>query len=88
MADNKDKTTSENKASAPVSLAATAEVTKPQPWNGQLPAATAKDYELVGWHGGHTQVFGKFGTINVSTLTPAQAARLVKIGFPKIARKS
>lgn len=88
MADNKEKPTSDNKASVPVSLAETAEVTKPQPWNGELPAATAKEYELVNWHGGHTQVFGKFGTINASTLTLAQAARLVRVGFPKIKKKS
>lgn len=52
-----------------------------------LPSATAKLYRLVNWHGGHTQVFGSIGTINVSTLTTDQAARLVRLKFSKIEKK-
>lgn len=55
--------------------------------NVSLPTDTAKRFELVGWTGGHTQVFGRFGKVSVSTLTPEQAERLVRMGFPKIRPK-
>jgi len=53
-----------------------------------LPPATAADYELVNWVGSHKQDFGTFGVIDVSTLTPAQAEKLVQRGWKKLRRKS
>lgn len=55
--------------------------------NSLLPPETASSFELVDWKGGAKQVFGIYGTVDVSTLTPAQASRLVMRGFKKIKRK-
>lgn len=55
--------------------------------NKFLPADTRKDYRVVGWVGGHTQDFGKHGIINLTTLTPLQAARLVRNNFSKLEKR-
>jgi len=53
-----------------------------------LPADVAEKYELVGWVGGDTQVFGKHGTISVKNMTLRQAERLVAGGFKKLRAKA
>lgn len=54
----------------------------------KLNADTAKQYDLVDWVGGKKQYFGtKFGTVDVQTLTPEQAKRLVSRGFKKLRKK-
>lgn len=52
-----------------------------------LPAEVAAKYDLVGWHGGHRQNFGKYGIIDLHTLTLKQADRLVEKGFTKLKLK-
>lgn len=57
----------------------------------QLPAETAADYELVNWpkNSGPEQYFGPvFRKVNVQTLTPKQAERLVRQGFPYLKKKT
>lgn len=56
--------------------------------NVTLSPVLAKDFELVGWVGGERQNFGKFGVVNLNTLTKAQANSLVRRGFTKLAKKS
>lgn len=54
-----------------------------------LPKEVSDKYELVDWKGGHQQFFGsKFGTVNIKTMTLAQADRLYKRGFHKLRLKS
>lgn len=53
-----------------------------------LPSEVAQKYELVNWVGGHKQVFGKFGTIDLKELTVEKCAQLVKQEFSKIKAKS
>lgn len=55
--------------------------------NKFLPADTRKDYRVVGWVGGHTQDFGRFGIVNLTTLTTLQAARLVRGKFSKLEKR-
>lgn len=43
-------------------------------------------FQLVDWVGGHRQVFGRFGIIDLTTLTPARAENLIKKGFKKLAK--
>ena len=52
-----------------------------------LPESTAQEYKLVNWVGGHTQDFGKHGTIDLRKLTPQRAAVLVAKGFKKLIKK-
>ena len=61
---------------------------KKDPPKAELIADTAKEFELVGWVGSYRQSFGKFGIVDLSTLTPEKADRLVKRGFKKIQRIS
>lgn len=49
-----------------------------------LPTDVAKKYELVDWKGGSRQVFGRFGVVDLNTLTVKQAEKLVRMGFPKL----
>lgn len=65
-----------------------------QPYGAEaLNEAVKKDYELVGWQGGHKKVMGKWsnwlpgGVLDLSKLTPAQAERLVEMGFPYLRKK-
>ena len=44
-------------------------------------------FEFPGWVGSHRQKFGRFGTIDLSTLTVQQAERLVGLKFAKIKKK-
>ena len=53
-----------------------------------LPEATAREYELNQWTGGHRQDFGRFGTIDLTKLTPQRAAALVAKGFKKLRKKN
>jgi len=53
-----------------------------------LPAEVAAKYDLVGWHGGHRQNFGKYGIIDLHTITLKQADRLVEKGFTKLKPKA
>ena len=53
----------------------------------ELPKEVAKDYELVKWVGGPRQLFGKFGIIDVTTLTPEKAAILVEKGWRRLRKK-
>lgn len=52
-----------------------------------LPAEVAAKYELVGWVGGHRQVFGTFGVIDLSKLTLRKADSLYTRGFSKLKLK-
>jgi hypothetical protein len=52
-----------------------------------LPKAVAKHFDLVDWVGGHRQNFGRFGNIDLKTLTLDQAKRLAKAGFSKLKAK-
>lgn len=54
----------------------------------KLNPAIANEFELVDWVGGYTQLFGKFGKVNITTLTKRQAERLIKMGFPKLRKKA
>ena len=53
----------------------------------KLPVEVAEHYDLVGWKGGPIQVFGKFGVVNINTLTLRKAEKLVAKGFTKLAPK-
>lgn len=54
----------------------------------QLPAEVAKDFELVDWPGPQKKLyFGKFGIVDLETITPKQAESLVKRKFSKIRQK-
>jgi len=55
--------------------------------NAVLSQELSKEFKLVGWLGGTRQNFGKFGIVNLKTLTPAQADSLIQRGFKKLARK-
>jgi len=46
-----------------------------------------EQFEFPGWVGSHRQKFGRFGTIDLSTLTVQQAERLVGLKFAKIKKK-
>ena len=46
-----------------------------------------EQFDFPDWVGSHRQKFGRFGTIDLSTLTVQQAERLVKLGFAKIRKK-
>jgi len=88
MIANNEKLEAENKK-LQETIAAQAEVDekkKEQP-KPVLTEETAKDFELVDWVGSHRQSFGKFGVVDLSTLDPKRADRLVKRGFKKIKRK-
>jgi hypothetical protein len=44
-------------------------------------------FKLVNWPGGHRIDAGKFGIVDLVTLTPVRAESLVKRGFKFLARK-
>lgn len=44
----------------------------------------AKRIRTVNWKGGHRQVFGRFGTIDLTTLRVGRARRLIQQGFKKL----
>lgn len=54
----------------------------------QLPAEVAAKYELVDWVGGHRQIFGKHGVVDLQTITLARADKLFRDGFKKLKLKS
>lgn len=54
----------------------------------KLPTAVAQRYELVGWFGGTRQHFGRFGIVDLETITPEKAALLVRAGFKKLRDKT
>ena len=56
--------------------------------NQALPQEVAQRFEIMDWWGGHRQNFGKFGIVDLSTMTVAQAQRLVNMGFTKIKPKN
>ena len=47
----------------------------------------AKKFQTVNWKGGDAQIFGRFGTVDLSKLTIKQAENLIKRGFSKLAKK-
>jgi|GEM_PF-3186885 hypothetical protein len=47
-----------------------------------MPKLKTKGFRLVGWKWGQLCAFGKWGTINLDTLTEKQAASLIAKGFP------
>jgi len=49
-----------------------------------LPAEVAKHYKLVNYKGGAKQFWGKFGKIDISTLTLKQADLLAQRGWTKL----
>lgn len=55
--------------------------------NVKLPAEVAEQYELVNWVGGYRQTFGRYGVVDVSTITLRRADALVRAGFSKLRRK-
>jgi hypothetical protein len=56
--------------------------------NDALPKETAAIYRVVGLNqGGAVKVFGAWGKVDFSTLTTAQADKLVADGFPYLERK-
>lgn len=55
-----------------------------QPTPNLLPDEVAQEYELVNWKGGAVQNFGRFGLVNLNTLTLAQARQLHAKGFSKL----
>lgn len=53
-----------------------------------LPTEVAAKYQLVDYgKGGPKQVWGKFGTVDLDTLTLAKADRLYENGWPKLKLK-
>jgi hypothetical protein len=52
--------------------------------DSHLLPATAKHIRTVDWKGGHKQVFGKFGTVDLTTLTLGRARKLIRQGFKKL----
>ncbi len=50
----------------------------------QLSDEVAALYQLKNWKGGTRQDFGRFGIVDLSTMTVKSAARLVSMGFPKL----
>ena len=56
--------------------------------NQVLRQEVAERFEIVDWWGGNRQNFGKFGIVDLSTMTVAQAQRLVNMGFTKIKPKN
>lgn len=53
-----------------------------------LSKEVSDQFEIIDWAGSHRQFFGRFGTIDLSTLTVTQAERLVRLKFSKIRRKT
>ncbi|MEL7118625.1 MAG: hypothetical protein AAFO07_04270 [Bacteroidota bacterium] len=53
----------------------------------KLNEVVAKEYKLVDWVGGSKQHFGKFGIVDITTMTLLQARRLVQRKFPKLKQK-
>ena len=60
---------------------------KEDPANAYLPREVAEHYEVIGWQGSHKQNFGKFGIIDIKTMTLTRAGSLVSRGFKKLTRK-
>lgn len=54
------------------------------PANDFLSKETAEVVEVVNWVGGHRQDFGRFGIVDLKTLKPGVAQRLVRQGFSKL----
>lgn len=52
-----------------------------------LPAEVAVKYKLVNWTGGHTQDFGRWGTVSIENLTLQKADILFTAKFPKLELK-
>jgi hypothetical protein len=55
--------------------------------NVDLPKEVAEKFALKGWVGGHRQIFGRFGVVDLKELTVARAEALVKAGFSKLVKK-
>lgn len=60
---------------------------KLDPANSHLPKEVSEHYEVVNWHGGHEQNFGRFGMVNLKTITLTRATALVKQKFGKLRKK-
>jgi len=52
--------------------------------NIKLPPEVAAEFELVDWEGSTRQVFGKYGTVDLKTLTLRKARSLYKRKFKKL----
>lgn len=56
---------------------------------GLLPKETAAEFEVIGLEGySKAQNFGKFGTVDFSTLSLQKAAAISKRGFKYLKRKN
>lgn len=53
----------------------------------QLPPEVAAKYDLINWVGSARQDFGKFGIVDISTMTIARADSLFKKGWKKLELK-
>jgi len=49
-----------------------------------MPKLKIKGFRLVGWKWGTICAFGKWGTVNLDTLTEKQAASLIAQDFPHL----
>lgn len=52
--------------------------------NDYLPEALKGKVKVINWTGGHTQVFGRYGTVNLTKLSLQRATSLVRGGFSKL----
>jgi len=57
------------------------------PYQPKLPEAVAEHFELVDWKGGPRQAFGRFGVVDLRTITLQRANSLVQRGFGKLRRR-
>ncbi|HQU52016.1 MAG TPA: hypothetical protein PK643_03340 [Saprospiraceae bacterium] len=55
--------------------------------NKYLSKEVADQFKVTDWSGGHRQVFGRFGVIDLKELTITRANALVEMGFRKLVRK-
>lgn len=53
----------------------------------KLPTDVAAKFKLVNWQGGKKQNFGKFGIVDLETITIQTATRLHNKGFSKLELK-
>lgn len=52
-----------------------------------LPPEVAEKIEVINWTGGHRQVFGRFGTVDLKTMTVSYAESLIARGFTKLKKR-
>lgn len=52
-----------------------------------LPPEVAEKIEVINWTGGHRQVFGRFGIVDLTTMTVSHAESLIARGFTKLKKR-